>query len=101
MGDVVAAMNAAGIPVDVVDEQEFSRRLAEAMQDDTKNMLVSGLISYLSSDADTVRSYVGEDHTFTKNALYRLGFRWQLTDERYLKSSIDALISLGFFEGEE
>ncbi len=101
MGDVIAAMNAAGIPVDVVKEEEFSARLSAALQDDKTNMLVSGLISYLSSDADTVRSYVPEDHTFTKNALYRLGYRWPLTDERYLTGAIEALMSLDFFSGEE
>ena len=100
MGDVIAAMNAAGLPVEVVDEQEFSKRLSEALKDDEKNMLVSGLISYLSSDAGTVRSYVEEDHTFTKNALYRLGYRWPLTDERYLTGAVEALISLGFFDSD-
>ena len=101
MGDVIAAMNDAGLPVDVVNEEEFSRRLNEAMADEKKNMLVSGLISYLSSDADIVRSYVGEEHTFSKNALYRLGFRWPLTGERYLTNAIKALISMDFFSGDE
>ena len=100
MGDVIAAMNTAGIPVEAVDEETFSRRLSEALQDENKNMLVSGLISYLSSDTDTVRSYVPEEHTFTKNALYRLGYRWPLTDERYLTKAIKALASLGFFDEE-
>ena len=100
MGDVIAAMNAAGLPVDVVDEKQFAHRLSEALQDEEKNMLVSGLISYLSADAGVVRSYVGEDHTFTKNALYRLGYRWPLTAERYLENAIKALLSLGFFDGE-
>lgn len=101
MGDVIAAMNSAGIRVDPVDEDEFAKRMSEAMQDEKKNMLVSGLISYLSSDADTVRSYVQEDHTFTKNALYRLGYRWPLTDERYLTGAIEALSSMAFFDGDE
>ncbi len=100
MGDVIAAMNSSGIPVDIADEEEFARRMKLAMQDEAKNMLVSGLISYLSSDAETVRSYVGEDHTFTKNALYRLGYRWPLTDQRYLENAIEALISLDFFNGD-
>ena len=98
MGDVIAAMNVAGIDVEVVDEETFSTRLSEAMKDESKNMLVAGLISYLSSDADTVRSYVQEDHTFTINALYRLGYRWPMTDERYLRNAIEALDSLGFFD---
>ena len=98
MGDVVAAMNAEGIPVDNVSDEEFTYRLSQAMKNEHKNMLVSGLISYLSSDAETVRSYVPEEHSFTKNALYRLGFRWPLTDDGYLRGAIRALSSLGFFE---
>ena len=74
MGDLVAAMNDAGLPVEVV-------------------------ISYLSSDTDSVRSYVPEDHSYTKNVLYRLGFRWPLTDERYLSGAIESLKTLGFFDG--
>lgn len=98
MGDLIAAMNAAGIPVEAVKDAEFQKRISEAMRDEKKNMLVSGLISYLSSDAETVRSYVPEDHTFTKNVLYRLGFRWPLTDGRYLEKAIIALKTLGFFD---
>ena len=98
MGDLVAAINMVGISVDSVRDPEFEKRLSEALADETKNMLVSGLVSYLSSDAETVRSYVQEDHTFTKNVLYRLGFRWPLTDEKYLRQSILALKSLGFFD---
>ena len=99
MGDLIAVMNDVGIHVEVVSDDEFQKRLAEAMQDENKNMLVSGLISYLSSDTDTVRSYIPEDHTFTKNVLYRMGYRWPLTDENYLKLAMNALITLGFFDG--
>lgn len=98
MGDLIAAMNHAGLPVEVIDDAEFERRLQEALADDKKNMLVSGLISYLSSDAGSVRSYVPEDHTYTINVLYRLGFRWPLTDEKYLTGAIEALKTLGFFD---
>lgn len=100
MGDLIAAMNDAGLPVEVVDDAAFERRLQEALADDKKNMLVSGLISYLSSDAGSVRSYVPEDHTYTINVLYRLGFKWPLTDAKYLSSAIDSLKTLGFFDGE-
>ena len=99
MGDLIAVMNDVGIHVEVVSDDEFQKRLADAMQDENKNMLVSGLISYLSSDTDTVRSYIPEDHTFTKNVLYRMGYRWPLTDESYLKLAMNALITLGFFDG--
>ncbi|MCR5605046.1 MAG: amino acid adenylation domain-containing protein [Lachnospiraceae bacterium] len=101
MGDVVVAMNTAGIPVDVVSDAEIKGRMAVAMQDESRSMLVSGLISYLSSDADIVRTYVGEDHTFSKNALYHLGYHWPLTDKKYLMSAIEALKSMDFFNGNE
>ena len=99
MGDVVAAMNEEGLYIDNVSDEEFSYRLSQAMKNERKNMLVSGLISYLSSDSETVRSYVSVEYRFTKNALYRLGFRWPLTDDSYLRGAIRALMSLGFFEG--
>ena len=101
MGDLIAAMNKAGLKVDVVSDAEFEARLKEALADESKNMVVSGLISYLSSDAGSTRSYIPEEHTFTKNVLYRMGFMWPLTDESYLVSAIEALITMGFFDGED
>ncbi|MBR1812263.1 MAG: amino acid adenylation domain-containing protein [Lachnospiraceae bacterium] len=98
MGDVIAALNEVGIPIEVVSDEEFQLRMKEAMEDENKNMLVSGLISYLSSDTKVSRSYITEEHTFTKNALYHLGFRWPLTDEAYLEKSIQGLKTLGFFD---
>ena len=100
MGDLIAAIKSSGFDVDIVSDREFETRLKEAMEDEEKNMLVSGLISYLSSDADSVRSYVGEKHVYSTNVLYRLGFGWPLTDTGYLKSVIRSLDTLGFFDGE-
>ena len=100
MGDLIAVMNAAGLAIEVTSDHEFEKRLTEAMEDEEKNMLVSGLISYLSSDTDSVRSYIGEKHIYSTNVLYRLGFRWPLTDENYLRNAIESLDTLGFFEGD-
>lgn len=100
MGDLIAAMNAEGLAVEITDRKAFERRLREEMADEKQNMLVSGLISYLSSDSGSVRRYVPENHTFTKNALYRLGFRWPLTDENYLRNVIRALVTFGFFDAD-
>ena len=98
MADVVEAMNHCGLNVEVVSDKEFNRAMEEALRDEQKNMLVSGLVSYLSSDnADTVK-YIDYDNTFTIKILYRLGFKWPITDENYLKNAFNALKSLGFFE---
>ena len=45
MGDVIEAMNQCGMKIDVVTDEEFAQGLTEALSDEKKNMLVSGLVS--------------------------------------------------------
>lgn len=99
MGDVIAALNSCGIKIDVVKDSEFNSALNETLRDDKKNMLISGLISYLSSDSENSGEYIGYDNSFTNKALYRLGFKWPITNETYLKNTFEALDTLGYFEG--
>ena len=99
MGDVVAALNRCSIKIAVVKDSEFNTALNEALRDDKKNMLVSGLISYLSSDSEQSEAYIGYNNSFTNKALYRLGFKWPITNETYLKNAFEALDTLGYFEG--
>lgn len=99
MGDVIAALNSCSIKIDVVKDSEFNAALSDALRDDKKNMLVSGLISYLSSDSEQSEEYIGYNNSFTNKALYRLGFKWPITNETYLKNAFEALDTLGYFEG--
>ncbi len=99
MGDVIEALNSCGITVRVVKDEEFNASLKEALKDDSKNMLVSGLIAYLSSGDETSAEYIGYDGSFTTKALYRLGFKWPITNENYLKNAFEALNTLGYFYG--
>ncbi len=96
MGDVIQAMNRCGFSIRIVPDEEFGRLLAAMMEDDSKNMLVSSLISYASSDKH-VHQYIHTDNSFSVKALYRLGFKWPITDETYLTGMMQALDSLGFF----
>ncbi|MDY6392062.1 MAG: amino acid adenylation domain-containing protein [Bacilli bacterium] len=96
-GDVIAAMNDFGYSIKMVNDAEFSAKLAEFMADETKNMDVSSLISYNSSDVVT-REYILSDNAFSVKALYRLGYKWPITDAKYLARSISSLSTLGFFE---
>lgn len=100
MGDLIAAMNEQGIPIQPVDDDLFTVAMQSAMQDDAKNAKVASLISYLSSDTSEKRSFIQNDNTFTTKVLYRLGFRWPITNETYLAHAIGALKTLGFFDGE-
>lgn len=99
MGDVIELLNKCGIRVDVVKDEEFAEALNKALADEKKNMLISGLISYASSDKEKSEEYIGYDMSFTTKALYRLGFKWPIINEVYLENALKALASLGFFDG--
>lgn len=43
------------------------------------------------------RQFVGWDNAFTVRQLYRLGFSWPLTGEKYIRKAVNALYTLGFF----
>ena len=96
MGDIIDAMNRADMPIRPVSDDQFAQSLDKAMADEQKNMLVAGVISYLSHDENSV-SEIGANAQFTIQALYRLGFKWPVTDEKYLVNALNALKTLRFF----
>jgi len=97
MGDIIYTMNELGFDIDIVSDEEFINEMKKVMEDDKKNMLISSLISYSSSDNHT-HSFIASDNEFTNKALYHLGYKWPITDENYLKKAIESLATLGFFE---
>ena len=97
MGDVLSALNSYGYKVDIVPDSVFSERLSEFMKDEKKNMAVSSLISYDSASGES-RAFILSDNSFTIKALYRLGYKWPITDKHYLERSIESLATLGFFD---
>ena len=99
MADVIEQMNALGIWVDIVSDEAFETALLSALENEEKNELISGLIAYLSSDVEEASAYIDADNSFTTKALYRLGFKWPMSDGAYLRSALKALATLGFFDG--
>ena len=99
MGDVVELLNKCGIKIEVVKDKKFIESLNTALKDEKKNMLISGLISYATSDNDRTEEFIGYDNSFTTKALYRLGFKWPIINETYLANALNALATLGFFDG--
>ena len=97
MGDVIDALNIAGIHVEKVGGREFMTAVSKAMQNEEKSMIVSSLLSYASSD-NLSHEYIQPDSSYTVKALYRLGYRWPITDFTYLIKAIKSLESLDFFE---
>ncbi|MBP5177149.1 MAG: amino acid adenylation domain-containing protein [Clostridia bacterium] len=96
MGDVIEAMNRYGFDIKTVPDDVFNEKLAEMMRDDNKKLLASSLLTYSSSDHH-VHSFIKSDNTFSIKALYRLGYKWPITDANYLMRVIESLDSLGYF----
>lgn len=100
MGDVIDAMSLAGMHMDKVSDEEFRASIKEAMGDEKKSMIVSSLLNYSSSD-NLSHEFIQGDATYTIKALYRLGYRWPITDFKYLIRAIKQLDSLGFFDRDD
>lgn len=100
MADVVEQMNAVGIPIEIVPEEVFQEALQEALGDEKRNELISGLIAYLPGNQGRSSVYIDGDNCFTTKALYRLGFKWPMPDKDYLYNALKALETLGFFDGK-
>lgn len=56
-----------------------------------------GLIAYASDD-ENQRYELMADNRFTVEGLYRLGYKWPITDDTYLENAMRALDTLGFFD---
>lgn len=96
MSDVIYAMRAYGFPIDVVPDEVFAASLRDASARAELSGTVLGLIAYDSGDG-AARYEIPAVNDFTAQALYRLGCKWPITDDRYLENAIRALDTLGFF----
>ncbi len=98
MGDIIEAMNQTGIPVKIVSEKEFTEVFNKALADEKLSEYISPLISYQASDMNTIEFFIDYDNTFTTKALYRLGFKWPIINEKYLENVFESLSALAFFD---
>lgn len=99
MGDVIFAMRTYGFGIRVVDEPYFARMLEAYSSNHEDSDAVSGLIAYNTHDPQGA-CYLGYENVFTTKALYRLGWKWPITDDSYLIGTIRKLDELGFFDEE-
>ena len=97
MGDLIYAMRNHGFDIRIVKDDEFEQAVKEYAAAHEDSDAVSGLIAYASRDEEQIYT-VGYTNQFTTEVLYRLGYKWPITDDRYLENAIDALDKLGFFE---
>ena len=97
MADLIYAMRNYGFKIDIVRDEDFEEAVKEYAKNGENSEAVSGLIAYTSHNENEI--YTMEyRNSFTAQALYRLDYKWPVTDDRYLESAIGALDRLAFFD---
>ncbi len=87
--------------IELVEEDEFEKRLSLALENPDTSDIVSSLMTYSSSsnEKELVENGVDSiDNTLTLQLLYRLGFQWPIADESYVKAFTSKLKESGFFK---
>ena len=97
MSDLIYAMRAHGFEIDVVRDGEFEAAVKDFAKNRQDSDAVSGLIAYTSHNEEEIYT-LDYGNGFTSQILYRLGYKWPITDDRYLESAIEALDRLTFFD---
>lgn len=99
MGDVIYAMRDYGYPIRIVSSEKFEEAVGEYLKKHEGSQAVSGLIAY-ADRGEEEKQEVDYENDFTTEALFRLGYKWPINGDEYLRSMIEALDSLNFFVDE-
>ena len=98
--DVIYAMKDYGFDIEIVPDEVFSATLDQEVEKGNAVETVLGLVAYRNKDGQSVQQLLA-DNRFSVNALFRCGFKWPITDDRYLKNAIEALDTLFFFDEDQ
>ena len=97
MADLIYAMRNYGFNIDIVRDEEFEAAVKEFAKTGQDSDAVSGLIAYTSHNENEIYT-IDYSNRFTAQILYRLDYKWPVTDDRYLENAIAALDRLTFFD---
>ena len=97
MADLIYAMRSHGFDIDIVSDEEFEAAVKEFAKNSDDSDVVSGLIAYTAHNENEIYT-LDYSNRFTAQVLYRLDYKWPVTDDRYLESAIEALDRLAFFD---
>ncbi len=94
---ILSEMNGS---MELVEDDEFERRLDSAVRNPSSSERVSPLMTYSpgTGEKDLRENGIETiDNTLTLQILYRLGFQWPVADERYIRAFTARLEDEGFF----
>lgn len=103
LGNVLMQLSTPEAPMRPAEPEELAAALSRALADPDKADVMRPLMAYSSSKKDgDVRTFGFDvlDASLTTQLLYRLGFRWPLTDDAYVRRFAQRLEKLGFFSEE-
>ncbi len=100
ISDIVEIMNDMGLSISGTEEDEFNNRLSETMKDETKSTALSGIITTIKKGTGKDKVVIPAVNEYTTQILYRLGFKWPLTTDKYLATFIEYLKEMDFFDVE-
>ncbi len=94
-------MQEIGLPIRLVEDDEFASMLSAAENDPEKASFLTTLLAYENKDSSRSVEMIRTDSEYTTQVLYRLGFKWSMTPHSYMNSFLQALEGLRFFEIKE
>ena len=98
MADLIYAMRLWDFKIDIVRDEDFEATVKEFAKNNKDSEAVSGLIAYTSHNEKMKSILLDYSNRFTAQVLYRLDYKWPVTDDKYLESAIAALDRLTFFD---
>ena len=99
LGDVLNRMSTIRHKIELVEDDEYERRMEFLRQSDEGAKRLSGLVAYQNTTHGRKAVIPAMQNTYTMQVLYRLGFRWDITTWDYIDRMLKAINSLGFFDG--
>lgn len=96
--DIIEIMNSLGLNISGAEDDEFEMAFYKAMEDESKQKSISGLITDLDLKENNAHTHVSMVNNYTIQILYRLGYKWPLISDEYLVMFIKYLKEMNFFD---
>ena len=94
--DVIRIMSDLNINIDFCEEEEYEKALEDALNDETKQDALSGIITNVG-EGQIKSKWLPVGNKYTIQALYRLGIVWPLIEKEYIYNFIKHLDNMDFF----
>lgn len=96
--DVISDMNELGLNIKGVEYPEFEKLMNNLLSNDSESEELSQIITTLKERGSADVTMTPLSNIYTTDILYRLGFKWSLIDDIYLRNFLEFLKDMDFLE---